>query len=79
VRTLGGAVAHHGEEAIGVVEDDGRGIGPEEDRQEGPGGLEFMAERAALVGGTCRIGSSPLGGTRVEVVVPLPSRLLPGS
>ncbi len=50
-----------GEEVIGVVEDDGRGIGPEEDRQEGTGGLEFMAERAALVGGTCRIGSSPLG------------------
>jgi len=51
----------------------------EEDRQEGTGGLEFMAERAALVGGTCRIGSSPLGGARVEVVVPLPPRLLPGS
>jgi signal transduction histidine kinase len=60
-----------GDEAIGVVEDDGRGFGPEESRQEGTRGLDFMAERARLVGGTCRVGSSALGGTRVEVVVPL--------
>ena len=67
-----------GEEALGVVEDDGRGFDTGEARQEGTGGLDFMAERAALVGGICRVGSSALGGTRVEVVVPLRPRLLPG-
>ena len=61
----------NGEEAVGVVEDDGTGLGAEEARQGGAGGLEFMAERAALAGGTCRIGPSQLGGTRVEVIVPL--------
>jgi signal transduction histidine kinase len=45
-----------GEEAVGVVEDDGRGFDTGEARQEGTGGLDFMAERAALVGGTCRAG-----------------------
>ncbi len=68
-----------GEEAIGVVEDDGTGFGHEEARQGGAGGLDFMAERAALAGGTCRIGPSPLGGTRVEVIVPLRPTPIPGS
>lgn len=69
----------NGEEAIGVVEDDGTGFGPEETRQEGAGGLDFMAERAVLVGGTCRIDPSPLGGTRVEVIIPLRPTPIPGS
>jgi glucose-6-phosphate-specific signal transduction histidine kinase len=49
-----------GVEAVGVVEDDGRGLDTGEARQEGTGGLDFMAEGTALVGGTCRVGSSAL-------------------
>jgi signal transduction histidine kinase len=51
-----------------LVDDDGSGVG-DEDR---PGlGLRSMAERAAELGGTCRLEPSPLGGTRVAARFPL--------
>lgn len=62
------------QEAIGIVLDDGRGFDPEEAKRDGSGGLRFMEERAALVGGRLRLEASPDKGTRVEVVVPLPQR-----
>jgi signal transduction histidine kinase len=46
------------------VEDDGRGL---PDGHRAGHGLVGMAERAALHGGTARIGASPRGGCRVTV------------
>lgn len=60
------------EKVFGSVEDDGRGFDPQEARAGG--GLESMRERAALVGGSSRFESTPGGGTRVEVTVPLSRR-----
>jgi signal transduction histidine kinase len=62
------------EEAIGIVEDDCKGFDPDEAKRDGSGGLRFMEERAALVGGRLRVEAAPDKGTRVEVVVPLPQR-----
>jgi signal transduction histidine kinase len=62
------------QEAIGIVKDDGRGFDPEDAKRDGSGGLRFMEERAALVGGWCRVEAAPDKGTRVEVVMPLPQR-----
>jgi signal transduction histidine kinase len=54
-----------------LVDDDGRGV--IEGREASPGlGLTSMRERAAILGGTFGMGSSPLGGTRVTVSVPVP-------
>jgi signal transduction histidine kinase len=39
----------------------------------GPVGLDAMRERAASLGGTCRVESAPGAGTRVTVNVPLPA------
>ncbi len=51
-----------------AVDDDGRGL-PDEFR---PGiGLTSMRERAAELGGTCRVVRRPEGGTRVMVTLPL--------
>jgi signal transduction histidine kinase len=33
-----------------------------------------MQERVAALGGTCTIGGAAAGGTRVHVIIPLPSR-----
>ena len=63
---------HDDREVRLTVDDDGRGV----DGREGasPGlGLTSMRERAALMGGTFTIGPGPLGGTRVEVRVPVPA------
>ncbi|MGH3147092.1 MAG: sensor histidine kinase, partial [Rubrobacter sp.] len=49
------------------VEDDGRGIG--EDRGSGVG-LFSMRERAEELGGTCVVGPSSTGGTRVRAELP---------
>jgi signal transduction histidine kinase len=56
---------------IGVVEDDGGGFDPEGVRRDGSGGLTYMEERTALVGGRLRVEPAPDGGTRVAVEVPL--------
>ena len=53
-----------------VVQDDGRGFDPslvQDDRH----GIVGMKERAAMIGGSFEVESSPDGGTRVEVTVPL--------
>jgi two-component system sensor histidine kinase UhpB len=48
------------------IDDDGRGRG---DDAEG-GGIRGMRERAVLIGATLKLGSSPLGGTRVTLELP---------
>jgi signal transduction histidine kinase len=57
-----------GEDLTVVVEDDGRGLPPE--RRAGVG-LASMRERAAELGGECRVESRPGGGTRVVARLPL--------
>jgi len=51
-----------------AVDDDGRGL-PE--TKAAGNGLRLMRHRAELVGGTCEIGPSPLGGVRVACRFPL--------
>jgi signal transduction histidine kinase len=53
------------------VEDDGKGITPEEVRSEKSTGLAGMQERALALGGELSVGTSDEGGTVVEAVVPL--------
>lgn len=56
-----------------TVEDDGPGL-PADPASDGAGrglGLRAMSERAAILGGTLRITSSPGAGTRVVAEVPL--------
>jgi Signal transduction histidine kinase len=60
-----------------VVEDDGRGFdmaaadGVSDGKRYGVLG---MHERVGGLGGTCRIDSSPGGGTRIEAFLPLKVR-----
>ncbi len=59
------------------VEDDGQGFKPERGsaarRKDGSGiGLANMRERAALLGGTCEVRSTPGQGTVLTTSVPLP-------
>ena len=56
------------EEAIGYVEDDGRGFG---DNGEGGLGLRSIKERAALLEGGTEVYASPEGGAGVRVRLPL--------
>jgi signal transduction histidine kinase len=62
-----------------VVEDDGLGFDVQTTLRAGNErpcwGLLGMMERAALVGGTCKIDSQPGEGTRVEVGVELPEEI----
>lgn len=54
-----------------LVDDDGIGV---DGREAGRGvGSVSMVERAAELGGRCRVGRSPLGGARVEAWIPVPS------
>ncbi len=55
------------------IEDDGCGFDPALVRP-GAIGRSGMRERAALLGGECRIVSAPGQGTRIEVSLPLPGR-----
>ncbi len=50
------------------IDDDGDGWRP--DCRQGVG-MQSMVERAAELGGTCRVGRSPLGGTRIEARLPV--------
>jgi signal transduction histidine kinase len=50
--------------------DDGKGIAPLEEDPNGGDGLANMRGRLAEIGGTCVIGPSPAGGTRVTLLVP---------
>lgn len=54
------------------VADDGAGFDPEAARRTGGLGLASLEERAALLGGRCRIASAPGAGTEVDITVPLP-------
>jgi signal transduction histidine kinase len=57
----------HGELLLEVI-DNGRGFVP---RPEGGQGLDNMRRRAAELGGSAEIISTPASGTRVRVVIPL--------
>ncbi len=56
-----------------IVDDDGSGT-PAADRGGRGVGLESMAHRASELGGVCRLGVSPLGGTRVLARLPVGER-----
>ncbi len=58
-----------GEDLTLMVEDDGRGLAG--DRGDGHG-LASMHERAAELGGDCRVEAGTEGGTRVTARLPLP-------
>ena len=53
------------------VEDDGRGIAPEDLAKVRSLGLRGMRERVAYLGGSLEIGRAPRGGTRLRIRVPL--------
>jgi PAS domain S-box-containing protein len=55
------------------ITDDGAGFDPNSVEGKGGLGLVSMRERLRLVGGEIAIDSSPSGGTRVEVRVPVPA------
>jgi signal transduction histidine kinase len=53
------------------VEDDGRGIAPEDLAKSRSLGLRGMRERITFLGGSFDIARAPRGGTRVKLRVPL--------
>jgi PAS domain S-box-containing protein len=53
------------------VEDDGRGIAPEDLGKSRSLGLKGMRERIAFLGGTLEIARAPRGGTRLRLRVPV--------
>jgi PAS domain S-box-containing protein len=53
------------------VEDDGRGIAPEDLAKARSLGLKGMRERIAFLGGSVDIARAPRGGTRLRLQVPL--------
>ena len=58
-------------ELLVEVEDDGRGIAPEDLGKARSLGLKGMRERVAYLGGSLEIGRAPRGGTRLRLRVPL--------
>jgi signal transduction histidine kinase len=57
-----------------VVSDSGKGFDVESEMQGRGLGLTTMRERVRLVNGTIAIQSKPMGGTTIEVRVPLESQ-----
>ena len=55
-----------------VVEDDGRGPAGRPARPARDGGLDGLAQRLAVVGGTVEVTTAPSGGTRLVATVPDP-------
>jgi hypothetical protein len=55
------------------VEDDGRGISPEDIAKTRSLGLKGMRERIAYLGGSFEVARAPRGGTRLRLRVPLSS------
>ena len=53
------------------VEDDGRGIAPEDLAKARSLGLKGMRERIAFLGGSLEVARAPRGGTRLRLRVPL--------
>jgi PAS domain S-box-containing protein len=64
-------LAMEGGELLVEVEDDGRGIAPEDLAKARSLGLRGMRERVAYLGGSLEIGRAPRGGTRLRIRVPL--------
>jgi len=64
-------LAMEGGELLVEVEDDGRGIAPEDLAKVRSLGLKGMRERVAYLGGSLEIGRAPRGGTRLRIRVPL--------
>jgi PAS domain S-box-containing protein len=60
-----------GTELVLTVQDNGGGLTPESMYREGSHGLMGARERAYMLGGTLEIGSTPGGGGRVTVRLPL--------
>lgn len=60
---------------VGTVSDDGKGFDPSLLERAGTG-ISSMSERAALIGATLEIDSSPQG-TQMTLTVPLPVRMTP--
>ncbi len=60
------------------VEDDGRGIAPEDLAKARSLGLKGMRERIAYFGGAMEVGRTARGGTRVQAELPLPAGESPG-
>ena len=54
-----------------AVEDDGRGIAPEDLDKARSLGLKGMRERIAFLGGTLEVARAPRSGTRLRLTVPL--------
>jgi PAS domain S-box-containing protein len=67
-------LAEHSNEVHLVVSDSGRGFDVERARQGRGLGLTSMQERIRLVNGTIAIQSKPMGGTAIDVHVPLGSQ-----
>jgi PAS domain S-box-containing protein len=53
------------------VEDDGRGIAPEDIGKSRSLGLKGMRERITFIGGAFEVARAPRGGTRLRIKVPL--------
>jgi len=53
------------------IEDDGRGIAPEDLAKARSLGLKGMRERIAYLGGSFEVARAPRGGTRLRIKVPL--------
>jgi signal transduction histidine kinase len=53
------------------VEDDGRGIAPEDLAKGRSLGLKGMRERIAYLGGSFEVARAPRGGTRLRLRVPM--------
>jgi signal transduction histidine kinase len=58
-------------EIVLSVEDDGTGFDPDARRTTGHFGLSNLRDRAAVLGGSARIDSTPGGGTRIIVRLPV--------
>ena len=64
-------LAQENGEVLVEIEDDGRGIAPEDLAKASSLGLEGMRERIAYYGGSLEIDRAPRGGTRLRLRVPL--------
>jgi signal transduction histidine kinase len=53
------------------IEDDGRGVTPEDLEKSSSLGLRGMRERVAYYGGSLEVARAPRGGTRLRVRMPL--------
>ena len=56
-----------------TISDDGQGFCPENTKRERSYGIDIMHERAASIGGTLTLNSSPGQGTSVSLTFPVPT------